>query len=343
MKRENGAPYVDRRPVYVDPLVDTTSQHTAMATNKLWRTLSAFNLSTRVWAPISSRNAQSQVTQTQALSLTSWNVDAFSSRAVSRAKLILNHILEGPKSPDIIFLQEVTSDVRASLLDDARVRTAFLATDAEDQTSFENVPFATMTFLSNACFASGLNSKKKEGDVVEQGGKLMLGRVFRMKFPSKYKRDALCVDILQPTAPGAVFRIINVHLDSLWDTLHYRAQQMEILADVLREPGCGGGLIAGDFNAIRPEDDELIEKNKMVDAWVALHGRTDPGGATWGVGVKRRGGLRPKRLDKVAMMGFKANEMEVLRPGLIELPRPGEKPVEIPWSDHCGLRCTFTF
>jgi tyrosyl-DNA phosphodiesterase 2 len=292
-----------------------------------------------MWAPISSRNAQSQVTQR--LSLISWNIDAFSSRAVSRAKLILGHILEGPKSPDIIFLQEVTPDVRASLLDDARVRATFLATDTEDQTSFEKVPFATMTLLSSARFASGLHSQK-EGDGIEGGEKSMLGRVSRVTLPSRYRRDALYVDIIPPTAPGTVFRLINVHLDSLGDTLHYRAQQMEILADVLREPGCGGGIIAGDFNAISPDDDGLIDKNGLVDAWVALHGRADPDGATWGVGVERRDGLGPGRLDKVVMMGLKAKEMEVLRPGPIEVPRPGEKPIEIPWSDHCGLRCTFT-
>ena len=117
---------------------------------------------------------------------------------------------------------------------------------------------------------------------------------------------------------------------------------MEILADVLREPGCSGGIIAGDFNAISPEDDGIVDKNGLVDAWVALHGRADSDGATWGVGVKRRDGLGRGRLDKVAMMGLKAEEMEVLRPGLIEMPRPGEDSIEIPWSDHCGLRCTFT-
>ncbi|KAH8997848.1 Endonuclease/exonuclease/phosphatase [Lactarius hatsudake] len=310
-----------------------------MATNRLWRTLSAFNPSTRMWAPVHSRNAQSQVTQR--LSLTSWNIDAFSSRAVSRAKLILGHIFEGPKSSDIIFLQEVTPDVRASLLDDARVRAAFLVTDAEDPTSFEKVPFATMTLLSSARFASSLDSQK-EGDGIEAREKLMLGRVSRVTLPSKYGRDALCVDIMPPTTPGTVFRLINVHLDSLGDTLHFRAQQMEILADLLREPGCGGGLIAGDFNAISPEDDGLVDKNNLVDAWVALHGRANPDGATWGVGVERRDGLGPGRLDKVATMGLKAKEMEVLHPGPIEVPRPGENPVEIPWSDHCGLRCTFT-
>ena len=100
--------------------------------------------------------------------------------------------------------------------------------------------------------------------------------------------------------------------------------------------------VAGDFNAISPEDDGLVEKNELVDAWVALHGRAAFDGATWGVGVERRDGLGPGRLDRVAMTGLKAKEMEVLRPGPIEVPRPGEKPVEIPWSDHCGLRCTFT-
>jgi tyrosyl-DNA phosphodiesterase 2 len=263
---------------------------------------------------ITSRNIDTF--QTQRLSLISWNIDGFSSRPVSRAKLILNHILEGPKSPDILFFQEVTPDVRASILDDARVRDAFLTTDAEDQTSFEDVPFATMTLLSRGRFASGLDSQK-EGD---GGENFMLGGVSRVALPSKYRRDALYVDIIPPTAPGTVFRLINVHLDSLGDTLHYRAKQMEILANVLREPGCSGGIIAGDFNAISPEDDGLIDKNELVDAWVALHGRADPDGATWGVGVERRDGLGPRRLDKVAMMSLRAKKMEVLRPSSIEVP-----------------------
>lgn len=145
----------------------------------------------------------------------------------------------------------------------------------------------------------------------------MLGRVSRVTLPSK--------DIIPPTAPGTVFRLINVHLDSFWDTLRYRAQQMEILANLLREPGCSDGIIAGDFNAISHEDDRLIDKNELVDAWVALHGRADLDGATWAVGVERRDGRKPGRLDRVAMLGLKAKEMQVLRPGSIEVPRPGEK------------------
>ncbi|KAL1949043.1 hypothetical protein VTO73DRAFT_10849 [Trametes versicolor] len=253
-------------------------------------------------------------------------------------KLILGHILEAPRPSDIVFLQEVTRDVRVALLLDARVRTAFLATDAEDETAFENVPFATMTLLSNARFASGLEAPQGPAAGAEGGSKIVLGRVSRMPLPSKYGRDALCVEVVHPGARGTILRLINVHLDSLWDTLHYRTQQLEILSDVLREPGYGGGMIAGDFNAISRGDDALVDKNGLVDAWVALRGSTDPAGGTWCVGVRRR----PARLDKVAMVGLKAEETEVLRPGVIEVPRPGEESLEIPWSDRCGLRCTFT-
>jgi tyrosyl-DNA phosphodiesterase 2 len=72
------------------------------------------------------------------------------------------------------------------------------------------------------------------------------------------------------TAPG-ISSLINVHLDSLKDTLCYRAQQMEFLAIVLREPGCSGGIIEGDFIAISAKDDDLVDKNELSD--IAREGR----------------------------------------------------------------------
>jgi len=147
-----------------------------------------------------------------------------------------------------------------------------------------------------------------------------------------------------PSNPTMASRLINVHLDSLGDTLSYRIQQMEILANLLREPGCSGGLIAGDFNAISPEDHALLEKNRLVDAWVALHGKGELDGATWGVGVERKDGLGPGRLDKIAMSGVKAKDVEILPPGLIEVPtcKPGDFSNYIPYSDHSGLMLNFT-
>jgi tyrosyl-DNA phosphodiesterase 2 len=271
-------------------------------------------------------------------------LDAFSSRPVARAELLLGGILEESKLPDVIFLQEVTSGVRTSILGNPKVREAFLVTDAEDQTSFEGVPFANMTLLSSKRFAFDFGSQEKE-DGVESGEKFMLGPVFRVKLPSKYGRCALSVDIIlpsTPSTPSTTCRLVNVHLDSLWDTLPYRTEQMEILANLLREPGCGGGLIAGDFNAISPEDHVLLDKNGLVDAWVELHGKEGLDGATWGAGVERHDGLGPGRLDKVAILGVEAKDMEILRPGLIEVPKPGEDSDYIPYSDHHGLRLGFT-
>ena len=315
-----------------------------MAASRLCqRTFSAFKSSNQLWTPVASRCAPNQVTQQLALtsrfSLITQNFDAFSLRPVARANLLLSSILEESKRPDIIFLQEVTSDVRTSILGNPKVREAFLVTDAEDQTSFEGVPFANMTLLSSKRFAFDLELQKEE-DGVERGEKFMLGPVSRVKLPSKYGRCALSVDIIPSSTPSTTCRLVNVHLDSFRDTLPYRTEQMEILANLLREPGCGGGLIAGDFNAISPEDHALLHKNGLVDAWVVLHGKKD--GATWGVGVERHDGLRPGRLDKVAMLGVDAKDMEILRPCLSEVPKPGEDSDYIPCSDHYGLRLSFT-
>jgi len=309
-----------------------------MFLNRLHRALSSFNYVTHRWAAIPLRDPHHLITQgpsshpadvigKQSLSLTSWNIQASRPGSITRSKLILDHILKGPKFSDIIYLQEVTSNAQQSLLDDPRVRSGFLTTDAEDNTSFKGLPFATMTLLSSKRFGSPLLDEEGEG-----GGKLMLDSVFRMELPSRYRSDALCVDIAAPAASGAVFRLLNVHLDSL-DSHFRRALQMRTLAGVLRESRCRGGIIAGDFNAIFPEDHKLVDEYELLDGWVVLHGSTGPDGATWGVGVELEGGLKAGRLDKVAMLGLKPDEIEVLQPGLIEPDRP--------WSDHCGLRCTF--
>jgi tyrosyl-DNA phosphodiesterase 2 len=207
-----------------------------MFLNRLQRALSAFDHATNRWAAIPLRDPHDPITQTgpsshpahaigkQSLSLTSWNIKASKSEPVSRSKLILDHILKGPKFSDIILLQEVTSGTRQSLLNDPRVRSGFLTTDA----SFKGPPFATMTLLSSNRFGSPLLTEEGEG-----GGKLMLDSVFRMELPSRYGRDALCIDIAAPAAPGTVLRLLNVHLDSR-DSHIRRVIQIHELAGVAR-------------------------------------------------------------------------------------------------------------
>lgn len=131
--------------------------------------------------------------------------------------------------------------------------------------AFRDVPFACMTLLSNKRFGSSLLAEKdsEEGGEGKSGSKIMLDSVFRTELPSRYARDALCVNITaSPNAPGhnTVLRLLNIHLDSL-DSHFRRTLQMHVLSGLLREAGCSGGIIGGDFNAIQPEDHALVEKS----------------------------------------------------------------------------------
>ena len=308
------------------------------------RALSAFDHASRLWSAIPLRNSYDPIIQRpssrpgnthavykQTLSLTSWNIQAYLSRRVARTQLILDHILKGPKFPDIIFLQEVSSSIRHVLLNDPRIRSSFLTTDAEDDSSFKVVPFGTMTLLSSKRFGSPLLAEEEEG---KETSKMVLDSVFRMQLTSRYKRNALCVNIAAPGVPGSILRLLNVHLDP-FDSQFIRFLQMDVLAGLLREPGCSGGIIAGDFNAVYPRDHKLIDEHELVDAWVALHG--PDGGTTWGhwgVPVEIEDEFEPGRLDKVVMLGLQPDEIEVLQPGLIGACTH--------WSEHCGLHCTFT-
>ncbi|EHK26758.1 uncharacterized protein TRIVIDRAFT_187778 [Trichoderma virens Gv29-8] len=290
-----------------------------MTVPRISRLLSSFRPSTRCWAPIPLRLP------------TVYNVGQY-------------RLLQTDAS-DVIFLQEVNYDAYAHLLRDTRIRDGYFITDAEDKTAFDDVPFTTITLLSKASFTCR-----------NTPGNKLVGPVTRHKFPSHYGREALSTEVFLPLSScddgWRCLRLINVHLDSLSSTLHYRKEQMAIVASILHEDiyqteeGQGGlGLAAGDFNAISPEDQELIAKNKLTDAWVQLHGDNIAryGGSTWGNAKdKRWDRQRPGRLDRVAMTGgLETLKMDILRPGTITLPKPGKENDEISWSDHAGLRCTF--
>ena len=108
---------------------------------RIHRAISSFNHVTHRWAAIPLRDPHDPMTQrpshpaeaigkqSLSLTITSWNIQASQSGDVARSKLILNHILKGPKVSDIIHLQEVTFRVRQSLLDDPRVRSGRLPDD----------------------------------------------------------------------------------------------------------------------------------------------------------------------------------------------------------------------
>jgi len=345
-----------------------------------------FDSSTQQWVevdPTSTSRAPeaSEPCDPNNLVLATWNIDAFSASETARASGIVSHV-SFATAPDIILLQEVSREGLTAVLADPRIRKSYFSTEAGFANWERVTSFATMTLLSRSRFGYGENTP----------GTPTLGPVWRVKFPSRYLRDALCCDIFipsatatttgnvadltstttpdAPTAPDAPVapaatatpaatsdstppttasrtRLINVHLDSLAIRPCFRPRQLAITASFLR--AAGRGLVAGDFNPVWPEDDGLVAENGLEDAWVAL--RADEPGYTWGIDGKQK--FPPRRLDKIAMLGLKATDIEVMDAGPVDraatkqgtevgnISSGGISKSALLWSDHSGLRCSF--
>jgi tyrosyl-DNA phosphodiesterase 2 len=254
--------------------------------------------------------------------LVTWNVDYSSPLPGQRLSAILSRILSLSPAVDIIFLQEVPRESFLFLLNEPEIRHGWSLSDA-DADFPAGQAFTTVTLLSKARFQKP-------------------GPVWRVKYPSRFERDALCCDVFTPSIsdkPGEATRIrlVNVHLDSLPIQPSLRPKQLSITAGLLRS--AGRGMVAGDFNPVLPADDTLVQDNGLVDPWVELH-PSDPG-FTWGVDGKEP--FPPNRMDRIAVVGLRVQEVEVLSPGSIikgdHVGELGDKVVA--WSDHSGPRCSF--
>ncbi|KAH6630501.1 Endonuclease/exonuclease/phosphatase [Chaetomium sp. MPI-SDFR-AT-0129] len=278
------------------------------------------------------------------LNLVTWNVDYSSPHAAKRITSILSHIFSLTPASDVIFLQEVSRDAYLTLLVSPDIRRNWLLSDADGLLP-TNQQFMTITLLSKATFGASLNP----------------GPVWRVPYPSRFGRDALCADIFLPSHthhsnrhptenPNLAMhnrqdhrvRLINVHLDSLPIQPSQRPKQIAIAAELLRAAG-GRGLVAGDFNPVLPSDAGLVEENGLRDAWTELH----PGqsGFTWGVDGTEP--FPPNRMDKVVTVGVEVRGIEVLTMGVVDRDSGtggdgGEGSGRVAWSDHSGLRCSLS-
>lgn len=311
------------------------------------------------WAPLgtqeicpSTKRTSSQAprsAENQSLTLVTWNVNAADLRPRARIAALLSHILALTPAVDVIFLQEVSQLVLKSILENPRVCASWLSTDI-DATHWGRQSFAAITLLSKARFHRPPHCAP--GDSC-----MTLGRVWRIKYDSRYSRDALFCDVHvvpprsndgESPTDSACIRLVNVHLDSLALRPSHRPGQIATAASALRDAGCG--LVAGDFNPVLPEDQTLVTDNGLVDAWTATCGPT--GGETWGADRQKR--YAPRRMDKVAMLGLDVEAIDILRPGVISSQpmgpdHPGNGPKThssqsvVPWSDHSGIRCVLSW
>ena len=171
-----------------------------------------------------------QLARDSRLVLVTWNIDATSPAPEARVSAIISHIQNLVPAADIIFLQEVSRPALSALLAIPWLREHWYSSEA-DTTKSGTQSFASVILLSMSRF----------GDVNCTVDKVTLGPVWRVKYPSRFDRDALCCDLLLPSSGlllsqspststvGSVaatskslshkyltrIRLINVHLDSL--------------------------------------------------------------------------------------------------------------------------------
>lgn len=315
------------------PAVETNS-------TSIFQAWHQFDPSSNDWLPLDkpheasqkSTNTDNTPAEDPKLVLATWNVDAGAPDSATRISSIISHLQNAVPPVDIIFLQEVSRTALSTLLATPWLRENWYTSES-DTTNWGVQLFATMTLIA-----------KPHPDAAN---KPTPGPIWRVKYPSRFERDALCCDIFLPSSgikSLSRVRLINVHLDSLPIQPSKRPAQLSIAASYLR--AAGRGLVAGDFNPVLPEDDALIKTNDLQDAWAELRPHED--GFTWGADRVQQ--FPANRLDKVAMVGLKGYEIEVMRPGRCARASTssqerghgeGDGDSMMWWSDHSGLLFSF--
>lgn len=306
----------------------------------------AFDKTVCKWVPLQTANVDARAFS-RPLRLVTWNVDAFGDSPESRMEGILSKLqlmLVNGSGPDIVFFQEVSLKALAHLLQSPWFREHWVSSEA-DETNWAEGPFATMTLLSRPSFCghpdNPENTPESTSSSTTDSGSWICP-VWRVKYRSRFKRDALCCDIFW--GKETRIRLVNVHLDSLPIQPNQRPRQVAIAASLLRTAGVGRGVIAGDWNPVSQEDTSLVQQNRLVDAWERLRPGED--GFTWGLDGNAEP-FPPGRLDKVAVLGLKPLDIQVIQPGTSSAaPDSGKETMAgngrdgVPWSDHSGLFCT---
>ncbi|KAB2109909.1 hypothetical protein AG0111_0g2261 [Alternaria gaisen] len=245
--------------------------------------------------------------------LVSWNVNADAPLPKVRMSALLQ-VIKDMGAADVVFLQEVSRESLAALLEDLWIRQNWYISDV-NFSAFGNQNFISINFVSKLWVAT-------DG--------IMLGAIWRVSLPSRFERDALCCDLILNSS--------SKHTSGK-SFLRIRLVNLSICASYLS--AAGRGIIAGDFNPVLPEDDDLVRTNDLTDAWVRL--RPDDLGHTWGVCGEQS--FPPNRLDKVALFNLTPSGVGILQTSELEF--CGEKTLtdvtglslKAHFSDHFGLWC----
>jgi tyrosyl-DNA phosphodiesterase 2 len=240
----------------------------------------------KVWMPFPDYSTSSAMPLPRSTSFTiiSWNIDFVADFSGERMRAALTHLstlLPSAPKHTILLFQEVENPAQEALLEHEWVREHFLVSD--------------MTPKRDRYYTLSLATKD-----------VPIATVSRHRYPrTNMGRDVLILDI--PLEGGGCFRVANTHLESLpHPGVEIRPQQMAVVARFLKEEGVVAGLVAGDMNCIRPEDEELARGCGLGDVWNVKKemagGMVDESeGFTWGYQPPCE--FPPGRLDRVFFCG----------------------------------------
>lgn len=274
------------------------------------------------------------------LAVYTWNIDAMLPFPEKRMEGGLAHLeeLSKPLFSDsatavVVFLQECVRSDLDTIAQNQWVRERFYVTDVDD-----------------AHWASGAY-----GTTTLVDRRLDLSSCFRVHYSmTNMERDGLFVDV---DVSGKTIRLCNTHLESMVPVPPLRPPQMKLLAEHLHSDKVSAAVVAGDFNAVQPEDETLHTDNNLKDAYLELGGQEASAdeGYTWGQqahpALRERFGC--SRMDKVFYRGeggFKLQSLERFGDDVVvgasdKAESDGILALGFPkaWiTDHLGLKAVFT-
>ncbi|KIP05834.1 hypothetical protein PHLGIDRAFT_517224 [Phlebiopsis gigantea 11061_1 CR5-6] len=274
----------------------------------------------------------------ESLQLLTWNVEAYGPNARTRLATILKHIQgtifgcpdgEQPE-PCCILLQEVNACALPAVLENAWVREHFVVapTTAEHWPS-AHVPTGNVTLVARTVPVTRAQTLEFAHSPMRRHA---LAVDVRLGVPTAASESDADSDSDSALGPERTLRIVNVHLESLARGTPLRPVQLLAAAKMLLDPAVHAGVVAGDMNAIAPDDWDLPAYVGLEDAWA---GEDDGRGTTWGYQPPSRE-FPPGRLDKVLYVPN--GTCEVGRPDRVGV---GVKTAAGQWaSDHFGLLTT---
>ncbi|KAF8638317.1 hypothetical protein AX17_002337 [Amanita inopinata Kibby_2008] len=264
-----------------------------------------------------------------------WNISFDMPGPVERMNTALRHLEtdvlnckkgEAPE-PCCILLQEVNVNAFAHLLENAWIRDHFVITPKSQHKWPDKAIYGNVTLVSRSIPLVDCAVLHFKGSAYQRTAVVI---DIRLKSPVK--------DASNHKDSTAIVQIINTHLESLANGLPARHAQLKLLAQLLftERNERHGGIIAGDMNAIGPNEHSYPAELGLDDAW--KKGEDAEGAKTWG--YQSADNYPAGRLDKVLYMPLKwyrVDEPKQVGVGVtVKDPLSGE---EMPLfaSDHYGL------